>query len=138
MDGYKELKFFKAADGNDGALLVIEKLENLPFPIKRIYYICGAPRGLVRGKHAHRKLQRVLFCPSGSCDFTLDDGRERVTIHVSGNNHGIYIYGPLWLEFTNFSPDCVVMSLASEEYDEADYIRDYDEFLQFVGLRGRE
>jgi WxcM-like, C-terminal. len=133
MDGYKELRFFKAADTPEGTLTVIEKSGNLPFEVKRVYYIGKAPKGMVRGRHAHRKLKRILFCPSGSCDFTLDDGRERVTIHVDTSDHGIYIHGPLWLEFTNFCPHCVVMCLASAEYDEGDYIRDYDEFLRFVG-----
>lgn len=122
-------------DNQEGTLTVIEKSNNLPFTVKRVYYISGAPNMLVRGQHAHRELKRLLFCPSGGCDFTLDDGRERLTIEVRTPDHGIYIYGPIWLEFTNFSPDCVVMSLASEEYDEADYIRDYDEFLKFVGQK---
>jgi dTDP-4-dehydrorhamnose 3,5-epimerase-like enzyme len=133
MEGYKELRFFKPADNDEGILTVIEKSHNLPFPVKRIFYICGAPAGLVRGRHAHRKLKQILFCPSGSCDFILDDGHERRTIEVRTPDHGIYIYGHIWVEFTNFSPNCVVMSLASAEYDESDYIRDYDEFLHFVG-----
>jgi dTDP-4-dehydrorhamnose 3,5-epimerase-like enzyme len=131
MNGYKELKFFTAAESQDGTLTVIEKKDNLPFEVKRVYYICGAPQNLVRGRHAHRKLKRILFCPSGSCDFILDDGRERVTIKMRNRDHGLYIYGSLWLEFSNFSPDCVVICLASDEYDEVDYIRDYDQFLEF-------
>lgn len=135
MKGYKKLQFFRPEKGSKGTLTVIEKEKMLPFEVRRIYYIAEAPSCQVRGHHAHRALKRILFCPIGSCDLILDDGTERITIHINRSDEGIYIYEPLWLEFTGFSSDCVVVSLASEEYDESDYIRDYGEFLKFVGRK---
>ena len=74
----------------------------------------------------------MIICTSGSCDFILDDGRERKTVHLNSPSQGLYIKHNIWREFTNFSKDCVVMVLASEYYDESDYIRDYNEFLKEV------
>lgn len=85
---------------------------------------------MVRGKHAHRKLEQVIVCISCSCDFVLDNGQERVTVHLNSPSQGLYIKHNIWREFTNFSPDCVVMVLASEHYDEADYIRNYETFIK--------
>lgn len=115
-----------------GSLVAIEGAGNIPFEIKRVYYIYGTTSAAVRGRHAHRRLQQLIFCPIGSCEFTLDDGRERQTIRLQHPNQGLYIKNSIWREFNNFSPDCVVMVLASECYDESDYIRNYDEFLREV------
>lgn len=131
MQGIKLLSFSTFGD-NNGLLSVIEGAEKLPFEIKRVYYIYNTKKDFIRGKHAHRKLQQILFCPKGSCDFILDDGQERQTIRLDRPDKGLYICGPVWREFTNFTPDCVVMVLASEKYDEAEYIRNYDEFLKEV------
>ena len=131
MEGY-ELIDFKAIGDERGWLVVIEENENIPFNVKRVYYIYDTKKEIVRGKHAHRKLQQIIFCPKGSCDFILDDGKERKTIHLDSPHKGLYIKNNLWREFTNFSDDCVVMVLASEHYDESDYIRDYDQFLKEI------
>ena len=123
---------FKVCGDHNGSLVALEKGEDFPFEIKRVYYIWGTVQDAVRGKHSHRNLEQVIICTSGSCDFILDNGRERTTIHLDKPSQGLYIKHNIWREFTNFSPDCVVMVLASEHYDEADYIRDYETFLNEV------
>ena len=116
-----------------GSLVALEKSEDFPFEIKRVYYIWGTQKDVVRGHHAHKRLEQVIVCVSGSCDFILDNGTMRETVHLDSPNLGLYIKNNIWREFTNFSPDCVVMVLASEHYNEADYIRNYNEFLRSVG-----
>ena len=115
-----------------GKLIALEKGDEFPFDIKRVYYIWGNEKNVIRGHHAHRKLEQVMVCVAGSCDFILDDGREKVKIHLNDPSQGLYIKHNIWRTFTNFSKDCVVMVLASEYYDEADYIRDYNLFLNEV------
>lgn len=128
---YKILNFPIYGDYK-GNLVALEKGADFPFDIKRVYYIYGTAKDAIRGKHAHRKLEQVIICISGSCDFILDDGEHRQTIHLDNPAQGLYIKHNVWREFTNFSDDCVVMVLASEHYDEADYIRNYDQFLREV------
>ena len=123
---------FTVRGDHAGNLVALEKGVEFPFDIKRVYYIWGTQKDAVRGKHAHRALEQVIICTSGSCDFILDDGKEKVTIHLDNPAQGLHMKHNVWREFTNFSPDCVVMVLASEHYNEADYIRDYDTFLQEV------
>lgn len=123
---------FNILGNHEGSLVALEEKNNIPFDIKRVYYIWGTKPDTIRGKHAHKKLQQVLICTSGSCNFILDDGIERKTLKLSKPNIGLHIKGNIWREFTNFSKDCVVMVLASEHYDESDYIRDYDEFIKEV------
>jgi dTDP-4-dehydrorhamnose 3,5-epimerase-like enzyme len=127
-----DLLNFKIHGNYDGNLVALEKGEEFPFDIKRVYYIWGTERNVIRGKHAHRKLEQVVICTSGSCDFILDDGKERTAIHLDNPAQGLHIKGYIWREFTNFSPDCVVVVLASEHYDESDYIRDYQDFLKEI------
>ena len=129
MDGFQLVDFMAIGDER-GHLVVVEGNRSIPFEVKRVYYIYGTQKDIVRGKHAHRKLQQIIFCPAGSCDFILDNGKERQTVRLDSPRQGLYIQSSLWGEFTNFSPDCVVMVLASEHYDESDYIRDYDAFLK--------
>lgn len=132
MNKYEVLDFLVRGDST-GSLVAIEGDKNIPFGIKRVYYIYGTEAGVVRGRHSHKILQQLIFCPIGSCDFILDNGTSRETIRLQRPNQGIYIKGNIWREFTNFSADCVVMVLASEHYDESDYIRDYQAFLNSVG-----
>lgn len=127
-----EILNFKVRENHGGKLVALEKGNDFPFEIKRVYYIWNTPCDAVRGFHAHRKLEQVMVCTSGSCDFILDDGKNRETVHLDNPAQGLYIKHNIWREFTNFSSDCVIMVLASEYYDEADYIRDYDEFLKEV------
>lgn len=123
---------FKVIGDDRGSLVALEGSRDIPFDIKRVYYIFGTDKSVVRGQHAHRKLQQIIFCPSGSCDFILDDGHERKTVTLNRPDYGILIKNNMWREFTNFSHDCVVMVLASEHYSEDDYIRDYDEFKKGI------
>ena len=116
-----------------GSLIAFENGKDFPFEIKRVYYIWGTEKKVIRGKHAHRKLEQMIVCTSGSCDFILDNGKERTTVHLNNPAQGLYIRHNIWREFTNFSKDCVVMVIASEHYDESDYIRDYEEFLTYIG-----
>ncbi len=127
-----DLLNFNVHGDHTGSLVALEKGNDFPFDIKRVYYIWGTKSHAIRGKHAHRKLEQVIICTSGSCDFILDNGHERTTVHLDNPAQGLHIKHNIWREFTNFSPDCVVMVLASEHYDEADYIRDYDTFLNEV------
>ncbi len=123
---------FSAENKDCCSVINLESNGNIPFNIKRVYYIYGTSKDAIRGKHSHRKLQQVIFCPSGSCDFTVDDGSQRQTFHFNSPEQGLLISGNVWREFTNFSPDCVVMVLASEIYDETDYIRDYSQFKKEI------
>ena len=130
-----ELFNFNVRGDHSGKLVALERGCDLPFEVKRVYYIWNTSSDTVRGKHAHRKLEQMIVCTSGSCDFILDDGKNRETVHLNNPAQGLYIKHNIWREFTNFSSDCVVMVLASEYYDEADYIRNYDEFLKEVGKK---
>ena len=129
LQGFSLLHFPIHGDYS-GKLVALEKGDDFPFDIKRVYYIWGTQKDVVRGRHAHRNLEQVVVCTSGSCDFILDDGEHRTTIHLDNPAVGLHIKSNLWREFTNFSPDCVVMVLASEHYNEADYIRDYQQFIK--------
>lgn len=127
---------YKLIDLNDlsdsrGGLVAIEALSDVvPFEISRVYYIFGIKSEIERGFHAHKKLQQLCICVSGSCDFVLDDGTLRETIHLKSPSQGLLLGNNVWREMKNFSPDCVLLVLASEHYDEADYIRNYQEFLK--------
>lgn len=113
-----------------GSLVALESGSNtIPFNVKRVYYIYGTQAGVTRGQHAHYALKQVLTCVSGSCDILLDDGTERKTIRLDNPAKGLLIDGFIWREMSHFSPDCVLLVLASEHYDEADYVRDYQRFL---------
>ncbi|UYZ82831.1 FdtA/QdtA family cupin domain-containing protein [Entomomonas sp. E2T0] len=123
---------FKIRGDERGSLVAIDGNQDIPFDIKRVYYVFGTNKDVVRGKHAHKNLEQIIICTSGACDFILDDGKKRETIHLDKPNKGLYIANSIWREFTNFSSDCVVMVLASQKYDEADYIKDYQQFLSEV------
>jgi len=119
------------AHGDDrGSLIALEEENNIPFEIKRVYYMFNTKDGVRRGLHAHRKLKQVAIAVRGSCRFVLDDGLERVEILLDNPGQGILIDSCMWREMYDFSKDCVLMVLADCHYDESDYIRDYDEFLR--------
>jgi dTDP-4-dehydrorhamnose 3,5-epimerase-like enzyme len=115
-----------------GSLVSIENHRAIPFDIRRVYYIFDTLPGVSRGHHAHRNLKQLMVCISGHCHVTLDDGQRRETAHLNDPCRGLLIEGPIWREMDHFSPGCVLMVLASEPYDEADYIRDYAEFQTLV------
>ncbi|WMU71379.1 FdtA/QdtA family cupin domain-containing protein [Enterobacter bugandensis] len=111
-----------------GSLVSLERNSNIPFDIRRVYYIFDTENGVTRGYHAHKKLKQMAIVLKGSCDFILDDGNERVSITLNNPAQGLLINSFIWREMKNFTPDCVLMILADNEYDESDYIRDYDQF----------
>ena len=126
--GY-ELVDFKTLGDERGSLIALEENYNTPFVIKRVYYIFDTKEDVRRGYHAHVDLKQMAICVKGSCTFVLDDGQNKKEIRLDSPNQGLLIEGLIWREMYNFSPDCVLLVLASEHYDEDDYIRDYDEFL---------
>jgi len=123
---------FKPLGDERGSLVALEGNKNVPFDIKRAYYIFGTKKGVSRGFHAHRNLKQVAVCVTGSCCFVLDNGKQREEVVLDKPTIGLLIDDLTWREMYDFSPDCVLMVLASEHYDESDYIRDYQEFLKAV------
>lgn len=123
---------FRVIGDERGNLVSLEGSRNIPFDIKRVYYMYGMTPGIERGKHAHIHLKQVIVCVSGSCTFVLDDGKSREEIELNKPDVGLYIGENIWREMKNFSRDCVVIVLASEYYDENEYIRDYEEFKKEV------
>jgi len=119
--------------GDDrGQLIAIEEQRDLPFDIKRVYYIYDTLPGVRRGFHAHKCLQQILICVSGSCRIHLDDGEQTAEVTLDKPTEGLYISNNTWREMYDFSEGAVLLVLASEYYDEADYIRNYDDFLKMV------
>ncbi len=115
-----------------GSLSFLEGEKDIPFPIRRVYYIYQVKEGERRGFHAHKKLQQVLLCVHGSCKILLDDGTERRSVELNDPNVGLFIGPSTWREMYDFTSDAVLLVLASEYYDEADYIRNYDEFINYI------
>jgi hypothetical protein len=115
-----------------GDLTFIEGGNHVPFEIKRVYYIYNVPADSVRGGHAHRDLEQVVFALSGSFRMTVDDGRKRQEHYLRNPRKGIYMSRLVWREIDQFSQGAVCMVLASHAFDETDYLRDYDEFLAVV------
>ena len=119
--------------GDDrGSLVALETDKTVPFSIKRVYYIFGTKLGVSRGFHAHRALQQVAVCVTGKCRMVLDDGHQRVDVWLDSPTKGLLIGDLVWREMHDFSLDCVLLVLASEFYNEADYIRSYEEFKQII------
>ncbi|ENX71655.1 hypothetical protein F884_00216 [Acinetobacter sp. CIP 102143] len=114
-----------------GGLVAIESNQSIPFEIKRLYYIFNTTNQS-RGFHAHIDLKQVAVCVKGSCRFILDNGHTREEVTLNSPTQGLYIDALTWREMHDFSEDCVLLVLASQHYDESDYIRDYQEFLKEV------
>lgn len=123
---------FKTLGDNRGSLIAIEEGYNTPFDIKRVYYIFATKENVTRGCHAHINLKQIAIAVKGNCTFILDNGKTRENIDLNDPNKGLLIEGLIWREMKNFSSDCVLVVLASEHYDENDYIKDYNEFLKKV------
>ena len=122
--------YFKSLGDERGSLVALEGNKSVPFTIKRVYYIFGTKEGVSRGFHAHRNLKQVAVCVTGSCRFVLDNGKQREDVVLEESTTGLVIDDLTWREIYDFSPDCVLMVLASEYYDESDYIRNYEDFLR--------
>lgn len=118
-----------------GNLTFIESGRHLPFDVKRVYYLYDVPGGAARAGHGHRNLHQFMISMSGSFDVTLDDAVDKKIFHLNRPYYGLYIPPMMWRYLDNFSSGAVCMVLASEYYDEADYLRDYDQFL--AEARGR-
>lgn len=125
------IEFRKIGD-HRGSLIAIEGNRSLPFDIRRVYYIYGNSNCVRRGFHAHKNLKQVAIAVSGSCKFLLDDGVQKSAVTLDSPDRGLLIEGHIWREMYDFTPDCILLVLADQVYDEDDYIRDYSEFLSFV------
>jgi dTDP-4-dehydrorhamnose 3,5-epimerase-like enzyme len=119
---------FPALGDDRGSLVALEAHKTVPFDIKRAYYIFGTKPQVSRGFHAHRALKQVAVCVTGKCRLVLDDGQCREEVWLDSPTKGLLIGNFMWREMHDFSSDCVLLVLASEHYDEADYIRTYDDF----------
>lgn len=113
-----------------GNITVAENMKNIPFEVKRVYYLYDIPGGEARGGHAHYELEQYIVAASGSFDVILSDGQNRKTVTLNRPNIALHIVPGLWRELDNFSSGSVCLVLASLKYDESDYIRDYGEFLK--------
>lgn len=129
-----EIKFlnFKKISNEGGSLIALEQNKNIPFDIKRVYYIFENEKNVRRGFHAHIGLKQVVIAIQGSCTFLLDDGFEKKEVNLNDRSVGLLIESMVWREMFNFSKDCVLVVLASELYDEKDYIRNYEDFISSI------
>jgi dTDP-4-dehydrorhamnose 3,5-epimerase-like enzyme len=136
-------------DGNPrGHLYIAESLRHIPFAIKRVYFVNnlnrvfihdtegkGAMKELKRGEHAHKKLEQVIFCINGHMTLDLDDGQKKQSIVLDNPSIGVHLGPMLWHSMGGFSPNCVMLVLASGYYNEKDYVRDYSEFKKLAGKK---
>ena len=113
-----------------GKLVSLEGNKNIPFDIKRVYYIFDTVPDQERGKHAHKELEQIIVAMDGACQFVLDDGKNREEVWLNRPDVGLYIGKNMWREMRHFSYGCKLMVLASKHYDEKEYIREYNEFLE--------
>lgn len=121
-----------------GQLVAAEVGKEIPFEIKRVYYIYDTIEGVRRGFHAHINLEQILICVSGSCKIHLDNGSETAEVVLDKKYEGLYLSNDMWREMYDFSPNAVLLVLASEPYSEGDYIRDYQKFLESVKKKGEK
>ena len=118
-------------NNSKGNIGVVEN-DTIPFDVKRVYYLFDVPSGAKRGGHAHKKLKQVILAISGSFDVVLKDGKSKEIITLNRPDKGLLIENNIWRELENFSSGSVCLVLASEEFSEADYIRNYKDYLSFV------
>ncbi len=123
---------FKVLGDDRGQLVALESNKNIPFEIKRVYYLTGTLPGVPRGFHAHKELEQVAVCVSGKCRMIMDDGKNKEEIWLDSPDKAVCIHKMMWHEMHDFSEDCVLLVMASDYYDEADYIRDYLNFIKQV------
>ena len=123
---------FQKHGDSRGMLVALEEGKEVPFTVKRVYYMYDTLEGVRRGFHAHKSLKQILICIHGSCKIHLDDGRETVEVLLNKPEEGLLISNDIWREMYDFSSDAVLMVLASDYYKESDYIRNYDAFLEYI------
>ena len=117
-----------------GSLIALEPGKEVPFHIRRAYYIFGTREGVSRGFHAHRRLTQLLVAVSGSCRLVVDDGHGRAEMVLDRPDQGLLVSGLIWREMHDFSNDCVLMVMADQSYDPSDYIRTYEDFTAEVEM----
>jgi dTDP-4-dehydrorhamnose 3,5-epimerase-like enzyme len=131
------VKYAFQQHGDDrGMLVALEEYSDIPFEIKRVYYMYDTKPDVHRGFHAHKNLEQILVCIHGSCKILLDNGKEKKIVSLEKPYEGLYVSNDMWREMYDFSKDAVLLVLASEPYREEDYIRDYDEFLKLRDGKG--
>lgn len=133
-----EIKTFYGDNKSEGKLSVFEAERDVPFAFKRFYYICGVEEGIKRGAHAHKELRQLLFCPYGEIKIVLDDGMDKEEVILDSSNKGLVLEPGLWRDMIWLEDASILCVMASEYYDEADYIRDYKEFLEYKGIENVE
>lgn len=112
-----------------GNITAVQNNIEIPFAVKRVYYLYDVPGGEARGAHAHQVLEQLIIAASGSFDVSIDDGRSKKTIHLNRPYMGLHLKPGMWRDISNFSSGAICLVLASELYNESDYVRDYKEFL---------
>jgi len=123
---------FKPLGDERGSLIAVEAEKSVPFKVRRVYYIFATKEGVERGFHAHKALNQVAVAVAGSCEMVLDDGECETSVLLDSAQKGVLIGPGVWRVMRNFSSDCVLLVLADQHYEEADYIRDYKEFKEWV------
>ncbi len=131
MRNIKKITFEIKGD-NRGSLVALEQFKEIPFDIKRVYYIFDTKHDIARGSHAHKNLEQVLICVNGSCKIKLDDGNIQQIIELNYPDQGLYIGNDIWREMFDFSQGCVLLVVANDSYDEKEYIKDYNEFIKGI------
>jgi len=124
---------FKVMGDERGSLIAFEENQNVPFDIKRVFYIYGTQEDVPRGQHSHYKANQLLVAVNGGCKVTMDDGTNKKTYILNKPNVGLFQDALIWGTMHDFTEDCILMVFADTYYDESDYIRDYDEFSKIVG-----
>ena len=127
-----KLEEFKVLGDHRGQLVALEANRQIPFDVKRVFYIYGTQEGVPRGNHSHYKTKQFLVAVNGSCKVTLDNGKEKETFDLNKQNLGLFQDALVWGTMHDFSNDCVLMVLADEYYNASDYITDYNKFLEIV------
>lgn len=129
---YKVVMFKEYGDERGDLVVAEGDGIDIPFSIRRVFYIYGSDATVVRGRHANRKSEFVLINIAGESDVAVDDGVHKEVIHLNKPRMGLYLAPMVWKEMYHFSPDSVLLCLSSEHYDETEYIRDYDTFLKEI------
>jgi dTDP-4-dehydrorhamnose 3,5-epimerase-like enzyme len=132
MSLVKIIDIRSVVDDKTGYLGFVEQNKDIPFEIKRIYFIKKVPQGVDRGFHAHKTLHQVAVCLSGRVNMIFDNGNETEEVVLDSATKGVIIFPGLWRTMTEFSKDALLVVFASDFYDESDYIRDYNEFLKYI------
>lgn len=130
---FRRVALPEIADGR-GRLMFVEETRHIPFPVRRLFSIYDVAPGMTRGGHAHRQQQQFLIMVSGACNVVIDDGRARASEILDSPTQGLHIPAGLWVELEDFTAGAIAVVLASDLYDEADYVRNYDEFKRLKAI----